>query len=223
MSDERATIQAIPFLPEGKKARGYLIGMVLAAAPIFLVCLYHSFFKADLRWLFLGIVAVFVSWFPLRLLSIQERTWLTLSDVFVFVALFQFGVEVAVVIASVEALSFNLRRRPQRAYRWIFNVSQIVLVAFLVGQLFHILHVALTRPGQPDGGTLMLPLVAPWLCGFVYYGLSSGLTGLALAFSCRQPFTQVWMRNLSWYSVSITGAVMAALTYFLLGSFVPLS
>jgi hypothetical protein len=223
MKAKQAAQHRSHFLPRTQKARGYLAGVALLALPIYFHCVYHSFAREHWDWLYLGLLALLAGFFPWRLFSLRDKLWLTLSDVFVFIALFQYGVEVAVVVASLEALSFNLRRRPLRTYRWIFNISQIVLVAFLVGQVFYMLHAALTAPGQLGTGTWLLPLVAPWLCGFIYYVLSSGLTGIALAFSCRQPFTQVWMQNLSWFSVSMTGAGLAALTYFLVGSFVPLS
>jgi hypothetical protein len=177
---------------------------------------------AQWDWVYLAFLTVVASCFPLRLFSITNRIWLTLSDVFVFVAMFQFGPEVAVIIAFLEAVTFNLRTRPEKAYRWLFNVSQIVLVAFIVGQFFQFLQKGLSEPGKLGVGTLVLLLIAPWLCGFLYYALSSGLTSLAVAFSSRQQFRRLWVQNLNWYFVSVIGAVMAALTYVVINGVLPI-
>jgi hypothetical protein len=213
MSPDQPTIYGMSFLPAGKKAQIYLIAMVLAAAPIYFICLHHSFFNIELWWLFLGAVAAFVSWFPLRLSSIQDRLWLTLGDLFIFVALFHFGTEVAVVIASFEAIVFNLRKQPKRAFRWVFNIAQITVVVFLVGKLYEYLNVNLAGFESSRVSGLLLLILAPWLCGFVYYALTSGLTGLAVALHGSHSFLEVWTRNLSWYYVPILGAVLAALTH----------
>jgi hypothetical protein len=209
------------FLPESftEKAKGYLLIIVLVAVPIYLYCLHQSVSLQDHSWLYLAVLAVGASCFPIRLFSVSERIWLTLSDVFVFVALFQFGPEVAVVVASIEALAFNLRKRTQPSYRWVFNLAQIILVAFLVGGFFRLLQTGLTHPQGFGPGTVVLLLMAPWLCGFLYYALSSGLTGMVMALTNGQSFLKVWVTNLVWYQVSVIGAVCAALTYVLVHNF----
>jgi hypothetical protein len=85
----------------------------------------------------------------------------------------------------------------------------------MVGQFFDLLQAGLSRPGGVGTGTVVLLLVAPWACGFLYYALSSGLTGLAIALSSGQSFVQVWVKNLNWYCVSVIGAVCAALVFVL--------
>jgi hypothetical protein len=215
--EQTAGLFTCSYLPEtySQKAKGYLLGVAMVTIPIYFYCLHESVTLSDWSWLYLGMLAAVASCFPLRLFSLSDKIWLTLSDVFVFVALFQFGVEIAVVIASIEAVAFNLRCRPHAAYRWVFNLSQIILVAFMVGQFFNLLQAGLTRPGGIGTGTVVLLLITPWACGFLYYALSSGMTGLAVALSSRQSFVQVWVKNLNWMHVSVVGAVGAALVYVL--------
>ncbi|MGW8182222.1 MAG: hypothetical protein ACWGQW_26130, partial [bacterium] len=219
--EQTAGLFSCTYLPEAftQKTKGYLMVVGLATIPIYVYCLHESFTIGDWNWLYLGVLAAVASCFPLRLFSLSDKIWLTLSDVFVFVALFQFGVEVAVVVASIEAVAFNLRHRPNAAYRWVFNLSQIILVAFMVGQFFNLLQVGLSRPGGFGTGTIVLLLTAPWACGFLYYALSSGLTGLAVALSSRQSFGQVWVRNLSWVHVSVLGSIVAAFVNVLVNGF----
>jgi hypothetical protein len=209
------------FLPESftEKAKGYLLAIVLVAMPIYIYCLHQSMSLQDRSWLYLAVLAVGASCCPIRLFSLSDRLWLTLSDVFVFVALFQFGPEVAVVVASIEAIAFNLRKRTQPSYRWVFNLAQIILVAFLVGGFFQLLQAGITHPNSLGTGTVVLLLIAPWLCGFLYYCLSSGLTGMVIALTNGQSFLRVWVSNLVWYQASVIGAVCAALVYVLVNNF----
>jgi riboflavin transporter FmnP len=185
------------------------------AVPIYLYCLHQTISVPDRSWLYLAVLAAVASCFPIRLLSLADKFWLTLSDVFVFVALFQFGPEVAVVVASIEAIAFNLRKRTQPSYRWVFNLAQIILVAFLVGGFFRLLQAGIAQPNGLGPGTVVLLLIAPWICGFLYYALSSGLTGMVMALTSGQSFLRFWVGNLVWYQVSVIGAVCAALTYVL--------
>ena len=216
MATEATTIGKHPigrYFPPELKVRGYLLAIILAAVPIFSYCILQSILLESWDWLYLALFAALVSCFPLRIFSIQDRIWLTLSDVFVFIALFQFGTEVAVVIASIEAITFNLRRRPKETYQWAFNLAQIVVVAFLVGQLFELMVSWTSWSENTELAAVTLFLTAPWVCGFLYYSLSSGLTGLAVALDNSHSFTRTWLKNLSWYYVSVVGAVLAALTH----------
>jgi hypothetical protein len=101
----------------------------------------------------------------------------------------------------------------------MFNLAQIILVAFLVGQFFELLQAGLSRPGGMGFGNISMLLLAPWLVGFLYYSLSSTFTGLAVAWSSGKSFYQVWTTNLRWCAMSIVGSMLAALTFVLNGCF----
>jgi len=219
-SGEESSLFGANFLPKtlAQKAKAYLFGVALVAVPVYVYCLHQTATNQEWNWLYLAGLAVVASCFPIRLFSISDRIWLTLSDVFVFVALFQFGVEVAVVVASLEAVTFNLRKQARPAYRWVFNLAQIILVAFLVGQFFELLQKGLTQPGFLSMGNVAMLLIAPWLVGFLYYALSSTFTGLAIAWSSRLPLGQVLTQNIRWCAVSVAGSVLAAFTFVLVGN-----
>jgi hypothetical protein len=87
MALEEAPIQPASSLPDRKVARAYLFLVVFAASPIYFFCLYQTF-KADWHWIWIGLFAAVVGWFPIRLFSVKDRLWLTVGDVFVFIALF---------------------------------------------------------------------------------------------------------------------------------------
>ena len=92
---------------------------------------------------------------------------------------FYYDTKVAVVVASVEAVVFNLRKQPKKAYRWAFNLAQNIVVVFLVGRVYEVIDARVSLLESGGIGTIFLLILAPWLCGFLYYTLSSGLTALA--------------------------------------------
>jgi uncharacterized membrane protein len=202
------------------RARGYLYVVLAVALPIFLYSLHFSCTSVDLNWLYLAVLAAAASLFPLRLLSVRDKIWLTLGDVFVFVAFFKFGPEAATVIAAVEALAFNLRRRPRGVYRWTFNTAQLVVTAFAVGHLFRFLEEmsGLMHPGQVGVLHLLVALLAPMICGFFYYLVTLSLTAEAMVLARGGSFRQLWQQNVGWCYPSVLGALGGASAYLLIRS-----
>jgi hypothetical protein len=200
-------------------AKSYVLGIVVLALPVGVFSWTAALGQATNSWLYLAGLAALASCFPIRLFSLNQRLWLTLGDVFVFAAIFQFGPEVAVVVATVEAVVFNLRSKAKPAYRWLFNVGQLVVAAFLVGQGFRL--VAATGAGlqlaSPGLGTILVLLGAPMACGILYYLLTFGLAAAAVALSSGQRLRDLWRRNLLWSSASVLGALLGAVGYLLLG------
>jgi uncharacterized membrane protein len=196
-----------------RKARGYLFAIILLALPIYIYCIYDALTSGDWNWLYLVILATLASCFPLRIFSIRDRMWLTLSDVFVFVALVSFGPAVAVIVASVDALVLNLRRKNSRGYRWLFNLAQIVIVAFVVGQLVEIVK---TGNNLLDSTGLVIGITVIAFCGLIYYLLSAGLTSKAVGLSTENSALGIWKRNIRWCLPTVIGAALGAVIAFLI-------
>ena len=125
--------------PLPRQARRYLLAVILGALPLVVSCLVHSFQQIESGWLYLGGLTILATCFPVRIGLFKNRMWITLSDIFVFSAMLHFGPHVAVVIALVEGLTFNLRMRVTNFYRQLFNLAQVAVVAYLIGQLLELL------------------------------------------------------------------------------------
>lgn len=197
------------------REKSYLWFITAAALPVYVYSLYQTFSHAHREWLFLAGLTIVASCFPIRLFSIRGRIFLTLSDAFVVVAIWLYGPAIAVVVASLDALTFNLRRRPKKASRWLFNVGQIVLTAFVVGEGLTLLREAgnvVDGRMSPLGAVVLL---AAFLGG-LYYLLSSSFTTLAVAIDQQESFLQVWKRNLVWICPSVIGTCGILAGYSLL-------
>jgi hypothetical protein len=196
-----------------KRAKGYLATVSVAGCLFFVWSLHSAVTSTDLNWVYLCALTAAATCFPVRIALFKDRMWITLSDIFVFSALIHFGVEVAVVVAAVEGLTFNLRSGADKPYRTLFNVAQIVTVAFLVGHVFYLI-----QPGQLplNTGQMADPklIVTAIFCGALYFLLTSGMVSLAIALSCQKPLITVWKQSLPWAIVTLAG-VAIGMTLFL--------
>jgi hypothetical protein len=203
--------------PVPDNARGYLVGLLMLAVPTYLWCAHSAWTAYQPSWFYLiGLIAL-ASWFPVQVFSLKDRLWITLSDVFVFAALFQFGAEVAVIMASVGSISALLRVRPKRSYRWLFNLAQPVISTFLIGHLYSFLR-GLSLPWNAEGAGFTLHLMAVMVgCGFIYFTIATGMTTMAVSLSRQQSFGVIFRKNFLWFVPSAVGAGIVGLIYLLAG------
>ncbi len=199
-------------------AKGYLAASFLAGIPILLYCLVRSVALANVNLLYLVGLSVVATCFPVRIVLFKKRIWITLNEVFIFLALLHFGPEAAVMIAFIEGVVFHLRRRTKQPSRIVPNLAQIVLAAFVMGSLFELLR-NMAAPTAAPPTQLMVVLITA-ACGLLYFVLTSGMMTLGLALARQQSFLLLWRKDLNWVFLTVFSAVAGALV-FLSSSYVP--
>ncbi|HEY3128003.1 MAG TPA: ATP-binding protein [Acidobacteriota bacterium] len=200
--------------PISSRSKVFILLVIFAGWPIFFYCLYHSLLQTDLRWLYLAVLTVVVSLFPIKIPLASGRSGslsVTVSDVFVFAAILLLGPQEAATIAVIEGLIGGLRVKVKRLYKQMFNVAQLALVSFAVGEVFYNLE----GKSPPLDPTKPIDLtgffIAILFCGFLYFILNSGTVALAMALVTDQQFTELWKQNFLWASISsIAGASLGA-------------
>ncbi len=140
---------------------------------------------------------------------------LTASDFAIFAALLMFGPEVAALIGAIEGLVSSVRVRIRRLYKYLFNISQVSLVAFLVGKVYQEclareLFLDTTQGPQVIG--LLLTLL---FCAILFFMINSTLVTVALSLVTVQPAVTFWRQNLLWISPSTFTSASAAAVIFL--------
>ncbi len=199
--------------PLPRQAQGYLLAVILGALPLVISCLVHSFQRVESGWIYLGGLTILATCFPVKIGLLKNRMWITLSDIFVFSAMLHFGPHVAVVIALVEGLTFNLRMKVTNFYRQLFNLAQVAVVAYLIGQLFELL---LRKPEffpqeQISRGIMML--AAGLTGGLLYFLFTSGFVAGAVALSSNQRLVPLWKQTLVWTPLTLTAAALGSTIY----------
>ena len=135
-------------------------------------CAYQTFYLSSSSWLYLAALTVITSCFAVKVqLASGKRGSLTVSvsDFFIFAAILLFGPAVAVVIAAIEGLMSSLKVKIKRLYKYLFNIAQLALGAFVVGQVFNHLgggpiSLDATRPEEIPG-----LVFAALFCGLLYF------------------------------------------------------
>ncbi len=203
-------------LPAG--AKFYIVAVILNGFSVFFYCLYRSFAQADLRWLYLAGLTVLASCFPVKIPLLKGKAQsltITVSDVFVFAAILFLGPAVAVTLAVVDGLTSSLRVGVKRLYKQMFNLAQLALVAFVVGQIFSQLEKPMPLQSVQLMGLTGL-LVEMAFCGLLYFFLNSSAVALAMALVTHQQFSELWTRNFLWALPANSVHAFTAGTVFLL-------
>lgn len=184
------------------KAKSYISLIIVLGLPLGLYSLYRSVLIPDLRWLYLLGLAVVGSCFPVKVPLLKTKTQsltVSVSEVFVFIAILVFGPYLAATIALVEGLVSGLRVKVKRLYKHLFNLSQLALVAFAVGQVYYVLESRAASLNSPQGALETL-LVKVIICGLLYFLLNSAAVAMAMAFVTEQPLFPLWRENFLWTS-----------------------
>ncbi|HEY2932936.1 MAG TPA: hypothetical protein VGK99_14425 [Acidobacteriota bacterium] len=192
-------------------AQFYIALVILLGVPVLLVSIYHSLIHQNLNWLYLAALTAVASLFAVRIpiLDVKSQSLvISVSDVFVFVALLVFCPQVATTIAGVEVLIAGLRCPIKRLYKRLFNFAELPLATFLTGSFFYWMRgtpVALGADQSSDFGILILQVLA---AGLAYFLLNTGVVAMALALVSRGSFFIIWKRNFA--SLSLANLVNEA-------------
>ncbi len=185
------------------KAKLYVLAITLLGCSLVPYCLYAVLNSPNGNWLYLAALTAVTSCFAVKVqLATGKKGSVTISvsDFFIFASILLFGPAVAVVIAAIEGLIASLKVRIKQTYKYLFNVAQVALGAFLVAQVFDRL----------GGGTVSLDstrladvpglLIAALVCGLLYFLINSTLVAGAVALVTSQPLAKLWKEHFLWLS-----------------------
>ena len=119
----------------------------------------------------------------------------------------------AVVIALVEGLTFNLRMKVTNFYRQLFNLAQVAVVAYLIGQLLELLLRRTDFFPEEQVARWIMMLAAGLTGGLLYFLFTSGFVAGAVALSSRQRLVPLWKQTLVWTPLTLTAAALGSTIY----------
>jgi diguanylate cyclase (GGDEF)-like protein/PAS domain S-box-containing protein len=132
---------------------------------------------------------------------------ISVSDTFVFLCLFFFGVEAAVLVGAVDAMFSSLRL--SRIGRTIlFNVGAVAIATFLCGVAVNIFSGPPATLFERETANRALAMVS--LMAFVQYIANSGVVATAVALKAGLPIFEMWRKNFLWASITYFGGAFAA-------------
>ncbi len=165
-------------------ARLYVLAVIALGLVVALYCLSRIAAEASWQWLYLAGLTVVTSCFATRIplnLGRKGSLSISISDFCIFAALLLFGPYVAVVIAMIEAIISSLRVKIKRLYKYLFNLAQLALAAFVLGKVFYQLLGGTIPLDSTQGFAGPALLVKILSCSFLYFILNSALVAVAVA------------------------------------------
>lgn len=193
---------------EGKKIyRPYIWTVVLAGA---LICV-HSFI--NLPSANLGIPAVTLALVTIFLASrivvkfYGFNSSISVSDVLIFLALFLFGAEAAILLGAAESLYSSLRVT-KKPLTMVFNAAAMACSTFATVSVIGIRFNSLTA--LRHAGFSADLIVAIVMMAAVQYLVNSGLVAVAAALWNNQPLFATWKKHYLWTSLTYLVAASAA-------------
>lgn len=140
----------------------------------------------------------------------KHRVQITVSDSFVFLALFLYGPELAILLAAAEAFCSSFRF----AKLWLtrcFNAGLLAISTFATAAVVTFAFgpvVDLIR--TPVSGTFM---TAACVMCFVHFAVNSSIPAMRQSLKLNLSFVKVWRENYLWTSITyFAGAFAAAIT-----------
>ncbi len=199
------------------KARIVFTAVMIAGLCVFVYSFLVAFFNTDPQWLFLVAITAAAGLFSVRLPFFgrgRESVTITVSDVFIFAGILLYSPEVAVLLSVLDGFLAAVRAdKSRKAYRALFNLSQLSLSTWFVGHIFY--RLVGTSPPLEVGfiGAVSLFLNIG-LCALLHFSFNSGAVALALSLVTGQRFREIFSGNLLWASLSsIAGAAGAAVIF----------
>ena len=173
------------------RTRVLVVSVVLAGAAIAARCGFVlAFANVPREWMVFGALTIASGFFTLKVPSIDSR--LSISELFAFACVLQFGPEAGAVTLALDGIFISIRHRLSFAQA-VFNFGMLLLSVWASGVVFFALSG--TRPfyfGDPVTARVIVPLGAMTA---TYFGINSGLTATAVAFSARRRISEIWREH----------------------------
>src|SRR5262249_18335234 len=159
--------------------------------------------KSLVEWSVLGgVTMLMVSRVDIRIPNRPSRV--SLSDTFVFISVFLFGIYPSVLLAVLESLSNALQVRERRRSA-MFNAASVGLSAFIRSQVVSFLFPDV-RPAAVGIGELALVALVLAVC---FYTVNVGLTSLITSLREKRPAGDVLQDIVPWSLVSLVIGTLA--------------
>ena len=185
----------------------YIVSVALIGAAVTGLCAYRlPIAELNSKFVVLTLITVLIgSRISIKIPGAGGQ--ISVSDTFVFLAILLFGVEAAVLLAAVEALSSSLRFS-RKADVVFFNAGVMAVSTFVSASALHLLFPAFSLRSEFSPNLV----VALSVMALLQYTFNSWLIAVSVALSVEQSVWRSWRTNFLWTSLTyFAGASGAAI------------
>jgi diguanylate cyclase (GGDEF)-like protein/PAS domain S-box-containing protein len=196
------------FIKPGKNLYRQYVWLVVVAGA--LVCInsltYISFSKLGLPFLILALVTVFIA-SRIVVKFYRFNSSISVSDVLIFLTIFLFGGETAILLGAAESFYSSLRVT-KKPLTMAFNAAAMACSTYATVAVLNIWFHPLAKLQQERFSSKIA--VATVIMGLVQYLVNSILVAVAAAFWNNQSAYSTWKKHYVWTSVTYFAAASAA-------------
>ena len=184
-----------------KPARLYILAVIVVGLSLGTYALVQTLSHTSWNWLWLAGLCTLTSCLSIKVKFAPARIGsltVSVSDFCIFAALLIFGPQVAVVIAMTEGLVSGLRAGVRRLYKHLFNISQLALVASIIGWVLQHLQQRPSVLGSTQTELIAELALKILFCGLLYFIFNSTLVAMAAALVTVESLALVWKTDFLW-------------------------
>jgi putative nucleotidyltransferase with HDIG domain len=188
-------------------ARFYIASVVAVGAYVVGASVYDLVHHPPgTQWLYLAGLTFLTGSFSVKLPQINAR--ISVSEAFVFAAVFFFGPPGATVIVACDTLIMTSWSHggDRRRVRAIFNVSAGSAAIWIAAQVFRFL-----LPETPTSPQLENLLIPAFVLASTYFAINSSLIAVAVAWEKALSPIEVWKNNFIWIGLNYVGGACVAM------------
>jgi putative nucleotidyltransferase with HDIG domain len=190
--------------------RAYVSTVIAFGSLVISLCVYQLFREpVPLQWFFLAALTLVSGSATVQLPS--SHASISISEVFVFVAMFLYGPAAGTLIVALDGLviSFWLAKRHRELHRALFNMSAPAVAAWLSANLFFVLSGLQPLAKQAATLNYILPFVT--LTAVAYFCLNTWLITIAISLDRQIGALRLWLKSFAWLLLTyVCGASVAA-------------
>ena len=185
----------------------YIVSVALIGAAVTALCAYRlPVAELNSKFVVLTLITVLIgSRISIKIPGAGGQ--ISVSDTFIFLAILLFGVEAAVLLAAVEAVSSSLRFS-RKADVVFFNAGVMAVSTFVSASALHLLFPTFNLQSEYSPNLV----VALSMMALLQYTFNSWLIAVSVALSANQSVWHSWRTNFLWTSLTyFAGASGAAI------------
>jgi HD-GYP domain-containing protein (c-di-GMP phosphodiesterase class II) len=190
--------------------KGYVTTVIFFGLGVVSFCVYGLLREpVPVQWFLLVALTLISGSITVQLPS--SHASISISEVFVFLAMLLYGPSAATLVAAVDGLviSFWLAKRHRELHRALFNMSAPSIAAWISAVVFFATSGIAPLAKKPATLNQIVPFLV--VSAAVYFCLNTWLITFAIALERRINAVKLWFSSFAWLSLTyICGASVAA-------------
>ncbi|HYP28590.1 MAG TPA: EAL domain-containing protein [Blastocatellia bacterium] len=190
-----------------KLVKPYMLSVITAGVVVFTISLLNlSVYELGLQYILLMVITCSIG--PRVIINFfRFKSCVSISDVFIFLTMFLFGGDAAIVLGTLET-AYSSLRISKKAITIAFNAASMTISTSATLWALRLTFGDVAEIGRSEYSSKMI--IATCAMAFSQYIINSGLIAIAGALRANKPIFTTWREHYIWTSISYFAGASAA-------------